>query len=89
MKIYKCDTCKDEFDAEDGMVSGRYTHERKIQFRELAPYPSHGTVVKIHKVRKTLKLYDELKEIDPQHAAKEVVVNKDLCPACVKKLEKP
>lgn len=79
MKIYKCDGCAEEFDAKDGMVDGLYTHERKIQITELEEYPKHGTINKIYKVRRTLKFL----------TLEGTQIGRDLCPRCVKLLEKP
>jgi len=83
MIVYKCDICGDEFLNKDGMVAGRYEHIRKIKL-----YKTGWDVEdREYKVRKTLELYKTTASIPiPSH---DVKVKKDLCPRCIKKLEKP
>jgi hypothetical protein len=81
MKFYKCDQCGDEFNSEDGMIEGHYEHTRKIKL-----YKTGWDVEsKEYKVKKTIGLYKTV----PVPPPNDVIVKKDLCPVCVKKLEKP
>jgi len=84
MKIYKCDLCVQEFDSKDGMKEGRYERVRKIQ---LDKKPGWGGEINEYKVRKTIELY-RTTAAEPLPPT-DVVVKKDLCPKCVKLLEKP
>ena len=84
MKIYKCDQCGDEFDSKDGMIEGYYRHTRKVKLYKTG----WADEKKGYKVRKTLKLYRTV-STSTQLTPIEVEIKKDLCPRCVKMLEKP
>ena len=88
MKFYKCDGCGDEFDAKHGMIDGWYTHERKIQLCDDNAFATHRSIKETYIVRKTLKLYSKVPPAPPLPEAT-LEVKKDLCPKCIKLLEKP
>lgn len=87
MKYYKCDECRREFDPKDGMINGRYTRKRKVQLTKPNKLAGYGHINKIYEVRKTLVLYNTIPATNMSLATK-IKVNKDLCPKCVKNLEK-
>ena len=91
MKFYRCDICSEEFTAVNGMVNGLYNKElKRVRFSERDPYPPHYVLINNeYKVRKTLRLYDVKKSTAEYPAGEEVPVEKDLCPKCIKNLEKP
>ena len=81
MKYYKCDQCSEEFDSKDGMIEGHYEHTRKVRL-----YKTGWDIdSKEYKVKKIIELYQTVSVPHPY----DVIVKKDLCPKCVKKLEKP
>jgi len=80
MKFYKCDQCGDEFDSKDGMIEGRYEHTRKTKLYKTG----WDAVNKEYKVKKTI----ELCRIIPTSQTY-IRVDKDLCPSCIKQLERP
>ena len=87
MKYYKCDECRREFDPKDGMVDGCFTRKRKVQFNKPNKAAGYGHINKIYEVRKTLMLYKTIPATNVSSPTK-IKVRKDLCPKCVKNLEK-
>jgi hypothetical protein len=88
MKKYVCDLCEEEFDSKYGMIDGVYSKERIFQFREATPSIKKPFILKTCRVRKTLKLFDYIR-VDTALAPQETDIKKDLCPNCIKLLEKP
>jgi len=87
MILYRCDACGEEFHESKGMINGKYSGSLpNVTFLELEEYPKAGTIKKVFSVRKSITIYDVV--LDESHRHKqEVVVNKDLCESCVKKLD--
>ena len=87
MKVYRCDACGEEFHESKGMINGRYSGPLPtVVFIELEDYPRAGTIKKRYNVRKTITIYDTMLD-ENQRNKQEVVVNKDLCEHCVRKLD--
>jgi len=80
MKFYKCDQCGDEFDDKNGMIEGRCEYTRKIKLHRTG----WSTYSEEYKIKKTI----ELCRIIPSSQTY-IRADKDLCPSCVKTLEKP